>query len=122
MSNQVLSVRPFLGAKDFQHSRAFYSALGFTETPLEPGFSLFQMEGCAFYLQDADVPDWIANSQVFLEVADVQAFWERITQLNLPERFPGARISPPRREPWGTECFIHDPSGILWHIGKFHNK
>ena len=21
---------------------------------------------------------------------------------------------------WGNEFFLHDPSGILWHIGKFH--
>jgi len=20
---------------------------------------------------------------------------------------------------WGKECFVHDPSGILWHIGEF---
>lgn len=119
MQPNALSVRPFLGAKDFALSRAFYAALGFVETPLHTGFSLFRMEGCAFYLQDADVPDWLANSQVFLEVADVPAFWQRLESLDLPGRFPGARVGPPRHEPWGSECFVHDPSGILWHIGQF---
>jgi len=22
-------------------------------------------------------------------------------------------------EYWGKECFLHDPSGILWHFGEF---
>lgn len=25
-------------------------------------------------------------------------------------------------EHWGRECFVHDPSGILWHFGEFLNK
>ncbi len=26
---------------------------------------------------------------------------------------------PIQKYDWGKECFLHDPSGILWHIGEF---
>ncbi|PZO24508.1 MAG: glyoxalase, partial [Flavobacteriaceae bacterium] len=26
---------------------------------------------------------------------------------------------PIRNHDWGRECFLHDPSGILWHFGEF---
>jgi hypothetical protein len=41
MPAQALSIRAFLGAKDFAVSRSFYRAFGFTETVLSPGMSYF---------------------------------------------------------------------------------
>jgi len=28
-------------------------------------------------------------------------------------------LTPVRNDYWGRECFMHDPSGILWHFGEF---
>jgi catechol 2,3-dioxygenase-like lactoylglutathione lyase family enzyme len=113
------SIRPFLGSKDFTVSSRFYRDLGFEETSLSPNLSVFRMGEVRFYLQDAYVKDWVDNTQVFLEVIDIEGFWANLSAMGLSEKYPEARIEPIRTLPWGRECFIHDPSGILWHVGQF---
>lgn len=119
MQHKAKSIRPFIGAKNFDLSRRFYRDLGFQESILSPGLSYFKTEGIGFYLQDADVRDWIDNTMVFLEVEDVRRFWNELTALDLATKYPGVRLVPVREEAWGRECFLHDPSGILWHFGEF---
>lgn len=119
MEHKAVSIRPFIGAKDFELSRSFYRDLGFEEGVLSPDMSVFQTGGQAFYLQRAYVQDWIDNSMIFLEVEDVERFWNDLQELNLPDKYPGVKLTPIRTYDWGKECFIHDPSGILWHIGAF---
>jgi len=119
MEHKAKSIRPFIGAKDFNLSRSFYRDLGFQETVLTPGMSVFKTEGLAFYLQNAYVKDWIDNTMVFLEVDDVARHYQQLQALNLPAKYEGVRLTPIRTEQWGRECFLHDPSGILWHFGEF---
>lgn len=76
MEHQALSIRPFIGAADFEISSAFYRDLGFQEVKLSPEMSLFKSGDYGFYLQNAFVKDWVDNTMVFLEVADVQRFWD----------------------------------------------
>lgn len=120
MPSQSISIRPFIGAKDFETSRRFYRDLGFEETVLSKDMSVFKTDGLAFYLQDAYVKEWIDNTMVFMEVEDVNAFWEELVKLDLPSKYPNVRIAPIRHADWGSECFVHDPSGILWHFGTFN--
>lgn len=122
MQNQAISIRPFIGAKDFQLSRRFYSDLGFEEVVLSSNMSLFKTHGLAFYLQDAYVRDWIDNTMIFVEVADVGRYYEELSALNLPDKYDNVRLIPIRTSDWGSECFLHDPSGILWHFGAFTNR
>jgi len=119
MQHQALSIRAFLGSKDFETSRNFYRDLGFEETVLSHNMSVFQMGNLAFYLQDAYVADWINNTMVFLEVENVDLFYKQLVALDLPSRYDTVKLIPIRQEAWGKECFLHDPSGILWHIGTF---
>lgn len=120
MKPNFVSIRPFLGSKNFQESRRFYSELGFEEVVLFPNMSLFQSpEGIAFYLQDAYVKDWVDNTMVFMEVRDVDFYYSELQKLNLTASFPNSRLLPVKQQPWGKECFLHDPSGILWHFGSF---
>ena len=119
MEYKALSIRPFIGAKDFELSRNFYRDLGFEEVILFPKMSVFKIGDFAFYLQDAYVKDWIDNTMVFLEVEDVNIFWENLLALNLPDKYKDMKYSPIRAAHWGKECFLHDPSGILWHFGEF---
>ncbi len=113
------AICPFIGAKNFQESRNFYSCLGFKESIIAPNLSFFKTDGVGFYLQDAYVKDWIDNSMIFLEVDDVKEFWDKLLPLNLTDQFPNVRLVPIKTYDWGKECFIHDPSGILWHVGTF---
>ncbi|MCF0049133.1 hypothetical protein LXM25_03620 [Dyadobacter sp. LJ53] len=84
--------------------------------------SLFRTENVGFYLQDAFVQDWIDNTMIFLEVQNVQNTWDELVSLNLPAKYKDVRLTPIRIEHWGRECFVHDPSGVLWHFGEFFNK
>jgi catechol 2,3-dioxygenase-like lactoylglutathione lyase family enzyme len=120
MEHRARSIRPFIGAKDFETSRRFYRDLGFEERVLFPNMSYFRTEGLGFYLQDAYVKDWIDNTMVFMEVDDVDRFWNGLLALDLPAKYPGVRVTPIRNHDWGRECFLHDPSGILWHFGAFN--
>ncbi|PHQ29846.1 VOC family protein [Leeuwenhoekiella nanhaiensis] len=115
----IKSIRPFLGAKDFNTSRAFYRDLGFEEVVLPPKMALFKKGNFGFYLQDAYVKDWVDNTMVFLEVELVQQHLDHIKSLQLPEKYAGVRVSELVHQEWGSEFFVHDPSGILWHIGAF---
>ena len=120
MEHKGKSIRPFIGAENFEVSRSFYRDLGFEESVLTYNMSYFKTEGLGFYLQDAYVKDWIDNTMVFLEVDDVQRYWNELSALNLSAKYPKVRLTPIRVEQWGRECFLHDPSGILWHFGEFY--
>lgn len=122
MTLQIKSIRPFIGAKDFEISRNFYRDLGFEEVVLEPKLSLFSLQGICFYLQDYYTKDWIENTMIFMEVADTDEFWKELQTLNLTEKYKDIQLSPVRAMEWGKECFVHDPSGVLWHFGEFINK
>jgi hypothetical protein len=119
MKQKTISIRPFIGAEDFELSRSFYRDLGFQETILFPNMSVFKTEGLAFYLQDAYVKDWIDNTMVFMEVEDVGQYWNELLALDLTSKYKRVKLTPIREYAWGKECFMHDPSGILWHFGEF---
>ena len=119
MDYKAKSIRPFIGAKNYGVSRQFYQDLGFEESIISPDMSYFHTEGFGFYLQDAYVKDWIDNTMIFMEVEDVQRFWNELLALELSAKYPTVRLIPVRELEWGRECFLHDPSGILWHFGAF---
>jgi len=119
MDHKAKSIRPFIGAENFEVSRSFYRDLGFEEKVLFPNMSLFRSCELGFYLQDGYVKDWIDNLMVFMEVDDVDRFWNELVALNLPSKYKGVRLTPVKSYDWGRECFVHDPSGVLWHFGEF---
>ena len=122
MNQKPVSIRPFIGAKDFEKSRSFYRDMGFDETVLSKDMSVFKMQSLAFYLQDAYVQDWVDNTMVFMEVEDVGRFYDELKALELDSKYEGVKLTPIRSYEWGRECFVHDPSGILWHFGQFNKS
>ena len=122
MINKAISIRPFIGAKDYELSRNFYRDLGFEEVVLSDDMSLFKTDKTGFYLQNAYVKDWIDNSMIFLEIDNVDQYWKELLALNLTTKYQGVRLTPVRQYDWGRECFMHDPSGILWHFGQFVSR
>ena len=120
MKHNVKSIRPFIGAKDFELSRNFYRDLGFYESIVAYNMSYFKTENIGFYLQDAYVQEWIDNLMIFLEVDDVGRYWNELLALDLATKYKGVKLTPIREYEWGRECFMHDPSGILWHFGEFY--
>jgi len=121
MNSRAKSIRPFIGAKDYEISRSFYRDFGFQEVELSLDMCVYKLDGnIAFYLQKYFVKDWVENTMLFLEVENTEEFRDELLQKNLTAKYPGVRISEIRHESWGMEFFVHDPCTILWHIGQFH--
>ena len=116
------SIRPFIGSKNYNKSRNFYSDLGFNEIVTSKTMSYFFIQEFGFYLQDAYVKDWVDNSMIFYEVENLEETLEHIKSLKLTEKYEAVRLSEIVYNEWGNEFFLHDPSGILWHIGNFKPK
>ena len=119
MQHNANAIRPFIGAKNFDESRAFYRDLGFNETVISNDMSVFKTGTVGFYLQNAYVQDWVDNTMVFLEVDNANRYYQQLAALNLPTKYERVKLTPVRTYDWGRECFLHDPSGILWHFGEF---
>lgn len=119
MKQNIKSIRPFIGSENFQLSREFYRDLGFEETVLENNFSVFKKQDIAFYLQDYYAKEWIENTMIFVEIENVDEYWEELLSLNLTDKYEKVRLTPIRIMDWGKECFVQDPSGVLWHFSQF---
>jgi hypothetical protein len=52
----------------------------------------------------------------------VSQFWKELLALELPAKYETVKVVPIRELDWGKECFLHDPSGVLWHFGEFNTK
>ena len=120
MDHKAKSIRPFIGAKNFELSRSFYRDLGFEENVLGDTLSVFKTGNSAFYLQNAYVKDWVDNTMVFMEVENVTQFYTDLVALNLTDKYDDVKLVPVKNLDWGSECFLHDPSGVLWHFGEFN--
>lgn len=119
MKCKIKSIRPFIGAKDYELSRNFYLDLGFKENVLSPTLCYFSMGEFGFYLQNAYVTAWVDNTMLFMEVDDVSSFWNELIAMKITLKYEMVRLVPISELDWGKECFLHDPSGILWHFGEF---
>ena len=120
MTHKPLSIRPFIGSKDFEESRSFYRDLGFEEIELGAAMSYFKIQSFGFYLQNYYAKDWIDNTMIFLEVDSVERYWHELSELKLDAKYKNVKLVPIRIEEWGKECFLHDPAGVLWHFGEFN--
>jgi len=83
----VVALRPFVPAKDFDISVRFYTDLGFTSFQLGDGLASMHLGPFAFLLQKFDVDGFASNSMMHLLVNDVDAWWARIDALDLAGRY-----------------------------------
>ena len=120
MNIHAKSIRAFIGSRNYDVSRAFYRDLGFEEVITSEKMSYFRVGAFGFYLQDAYVKDWVDNSMVFLEVDHLEDQLKALKALGLTEKYENVRLSGIVHNSWGSEFFLHDPSGILWHFGTFN--
>lgn len=110
--------RPFMPAKDFALSKAFYEALGFTKL-LDDEVAIFEIGSTGFILQAYYQKDWAENFMMQLMVDDLDAWWAHIQTLDLPGRFGVQPPRPPKMQPWGLRvAYVFDPSGVLWHVSE----
>ncbi len=115
----VVALRPFVPASDFQASLNFYTDLGFSSTPLGDGVAGLQLGPFSFLLQNFSAPGFAENFMMHLLVNDLDAWWTKIAALHLAERYGVRPPTPPALQPWGlTVSYVVDPAGVLWHIAQ----
>jgi len=116
---QIVSLRPFVPAKDFAVSKRFYQALGFAITVEDPPIAILKAESFSFILQDFYVKEFAENFMMQMLVRNVDEWWAWIEPLKLPETFGVRAPKPPAMQPWGMKVgFLVDPSSVLWHVAE----
>ena len=116
----VTDVRPFIGAKDFDISRAFYEALGWTTDYLDDQLALMTNGAHRFYLQRYYQKDWLENTMLHITVADAAACHAQIAAVLASGAYGEARVAPPKHEDYGAlVTYVWDPAGVLLHLAQW---
>ncbi|WP_207483935.1 VOC family protein [Arenibaculum pallidiluteum] len=123
LASMVVSMRPFVPAREFQASLGFYEALGFRSDRLGDRIALMRLGdgrgAFSFLLQDFYVKEFAENLMMHLMVEDLDRWWDHIAALGLDARFAVPAPRPPRKESWGLRvAYVWDPAGVLWHVAS----
>ncbi len=114
----IYSLKTFVGAKNFDLSRRFYSALGWTVADVIDGLAEARLSHFRFYLQRYYHQDWCHNTMMFMDVRDAAAWRQRIDAVITSDEFDEARATGPKDEGYAMVTHMWDPSGVLWHIAQ----
>jgi hypothetical protein len=110
--------RAFLPSKEFEVSKAFYAALGFTLV-LEGDVAIFTTGESDIILTRFYQKEYAENFMMQMLVDDLDAWWSRIQLLDLPGRFGVPAPREPAVQPWGVRImYVVDPCGVLWHFAE----
>jgi catechol 2,3-dioxygenase-like lactoylglutathione lyase family enzyme len=115
-------IMPFIGAKDYQESRRFYSELGFDVCEGERYCEVKVNDELGFWLQKYYHKGWVNNSMIFLEIPDVELWQKELLAKELHLKYKYVRFTEIKTFDWGRELFMHDPSGVLWHFCELNNE
>lgn len=118
MNLKMQEIKAFVPAKDFDLSKKFYQAIGFTLTSDFGDIAYFHFEDCSFLLQSFYVPEHANNFMMHVLVEDIQAWNTKIVSSGVADEY-GTRISDVTEQPWKMLDFVvYDPSGVLWRFGQ----
>lgn len=113
MALNITSLKPYVPTKDFELSKRFYAALGFTMSEGWGGTADFAVNGHAFRLQDYYVQDWADNFMFVIGVDDIEAWHKHVTELLNTNDFPGMRVKAPESVDESMVLHVWDPAGVL---------
>ena len=113
MSLNIRSLKPYVPAKDFELSKKFYSALGFIMSEGWGGTADFELNGCAFRLQNYYVKDWANNFMFVIGVEDIEAWHQQALELLNSSAYAGMRVQAPESVDDSLVLHVTDPTGVL---------
>lgn len=114
----TVELKTFVPAKDFELSKRFCQDVGFTLASDSDGIAYFHHENASFLLQNFYVKEFAENFVMHLLVESVDAWWAKIQERKIPEKY-GVKTIPPAQRPWKMRDFVLlDPSGVLWRIAE----
>jgi catechol 2,3-dioxygenase-like lactoylglutathione lyase family enzyme len=118
----VVALRPFVPATDFETSIRFYVDLGFAATRHGDAIASMQLGAFGFLLQKFYAEGFAGNFMMQMLVHDIEGWWKRIESLDMATKYGVRAPKAPAVQPWGlTVSYVVDPSGVLWHIAKNPN-
>ena len=116
----TLEIKAFVPCKDFEVSKRFYAALGFTVEWSSDSLAYVRHGDSKFLLQNFYVKEFAENLTMHLLVQDVDAWWQH-AQLAITSY--DVASGAPEQKSWGIRDFtLHDPSGVLWRIGQVKQR
>ena len=84
MDYSAINIRAFIGAKNFEESKEFYTNLGFEIVDIPGKMVLVKVnDKLAFYLQEYYQKKWVQNSMLFLEVDDIEKCYSDLRSIML---------------------------------------
>ena len=117
--SEVLAIRPFVPAKDFEVSRRYYEAIGFHVTHSDEHVTLLKSGAFSFILQNFYQKELAENFMLQMLVRDVDAWWQSIDPAAKGAPFNVREPKAPAVQPWGLKVgFLFDPTGVLWHVAE----
>ncbi len=114
MTPTIKELVVYTPAEDFEVSKKFYTALGFTLTEGWGGTMDCELGGAKFRLQNYYVKDWAENFMMKFDVEDVGAWHAHAKNVIDEGDFSNARYDTPEMVGADTKIFhVWDPCGVL---------
>ncbi|MEM6453306.1 MAG: VOC family protein [Cyanobacteria bacterium P01_D01_bin.105] len=115
---EVIEIKAFVPAQDYDISKAFYKDLGFTMAFDGDGIAYFRYGNQSFLLQDFYERDHANNFMMHLLVKDVERWYQHILDSGIVDKYQ-VKVTEPDDRPWKMRDFVlFDPSGVLWRIAQ----
>lgn len=112
------SIEAFVpSGSDFQASRQLFLELGFHIVWETNDYAGFENNGFRFILQRNEAKEFAENFMLRVTVDDLEEFWQKISEKDLPEKF-GVNLKEPTNFPWGREVNMIDIAGVCWHFAE----
>ena len=118
MNLNVVEIKPFVPATDFEVSKRFYRELGFQIPWSDDNLAYVHLGESSFLLQSFNEPGFAQNYQMHILVGCVDDWHARVLSSGVVSRF-GVAVGTPQDRPWAMRDFtLFDPSGVLWRIAQ----
>ncbi len=114
----INEIRPFIPCKNYDQSKLFYESLGFVSEGAGAELTIFEKDGCTFFLQRHYYSEEFAKNLMFqLVVEDIKNAHELASGIDVV----GIEYSEIKHEGWGKVFYLWGPSGELWHITELNS-
>lgn len=115
----VTDIKTFVGSKDYDLSRNFYVAMGWSLNFDAGDLCELEIGAYRFYLQKYYQRQWCDNTMLHVTVDNAQAWFERATAVISSRDFGPAKVRAPSMQSYGAlVTFVWDPSGVLLHFAQ----
>ncbi|MEC4052263.1 VOC family protein [Myroides odoratimimus] len=115
----VVELKSFIPCKDFEVSKAFYTAIGFKIVWQSEELCLLDCGTEKFFLQNFYNQEAAENLMFHLQVENADDWYTHLQNLDLQSKY-AIRLTAVEDRAWMMRDFVLiDPSGVLWRIA--HN-